>query len=83
MDEADRLIREADSIDTNSSIEEIEKRLKEYKHDSLYYYNCGTAVANVINNVKLNKGNDALNAAIDGLVMFEDLIDLSSKFIEK
>lgn len=50
--EADRLIREDNKIDANCSIEEIEKRLKEYKHDSLYYYNCGIAIANVKNHIK-------------------------------
>lgn len=73
--EADRLIRKKKKIDKEASIEDIEKRLAESKHDDEFYFNCGVAVANVMHEIIKNDGCDDLNAAIGGIHLFTDFIE--------
>lgn len=74
--EADRIITESKKVDKDVPIENLELRLKSYKHDNEFYFNCGVAVANVIDDIFANGGCDDLNATIGGLTMFRDLIGL-------
>ena len=41
--EADRIIIESMKVDEDTPIEDLELRLKSYKHDSEFYFNCGIA----------------------------------------
>lgn len=81
--EADRIITESMKVDKDTPIEDLEVRLKSYKHDSEFYFNCGIAVANVSNNISENSGCDEFNAAIGGFEMFRDLIGLEDLNGEK
>ena len=75
--EADRNIRKKEKIDDTVDIKEIEKRLKNAVHDSMYYYNCGIAVANIMNEIMDEDNIDGFNAALGGMVKFESLIGLN------
>ena len=81
--EADRIITESMKVDKDTPIEDLEVRLKSYKHDSEFYFNCGIAVANVSNDISENSGCDEFNAAIGGFEMFRDLIGLEDLNREK
>ena len=74
--ETDRLIRDADEIDKKSDFKTVEERLRKCNHNKNFYYNCGVAVSNVINEIFETKGNDSINAAVGGLNQFEDFIEL-------
>ncbi len=74
--EADRNIRKREKIDDTVDIREIEKRLKNAVHDSMFYYNCGIAVANIINEIMNEDNTDGFNAALGGMASFEYLIGL-------
>lgn len=39
--EADRIITYSNHIDEDTSIEDLELRLKSYDHDNEFYFNCG------------------------------------------
>jgi hypothetical protein len=71
--EADRNIRKKEKIDDTVDIKEIEKRLKNAVHDGMFYYNCGIAVANIMNEDNI----DGFNAALGGMASFETLIGLN------
>lgn len=77
--EADRIITESMKVDEDTPIEDLELRLKSYKHDNEFYFNCGIAVANVSNDISENSGCDEFNAAIGGFAMFRDLIGLEEE----
>lgn len=77
--EADRIITESIKVDEDTPIEDLELRLKSYKHDNEFYFNCGIAVANVSNDISENGGCDEFNAAIGGFTMFRDLIGLEEE----
>lgn len=77
--ETDRIIAENKETDKDTSIEDLELRLKSYKHDAEFYFNCGIAAANISNEIFENGGCDELNAAIGGFTMFRDLIGLKEE----
>lgn len=77
--EADRIITYSKKRDEDTSIEDLELRLKSYDHDNEFYFNCGIAVANVSNDISENGGCDEFNAAIGGFAMFRDLIGLEEE----
>lgn len=72
--EADRIMTHSIKADEDSSIEELELRLKSYDHDNEFYFNCGIACANIMNDITLNEGCDGINAAIGGITMFKKTI---------
>lgn len=74
--EADRNIRNKEKIDDTVDIREIEKRLKNAVHDGMFYYNCGIAVANIMNEIMDEDNIDGFNAALGGMASFESLIGL-------
>lgn len=74
--EADRNIRNKEKIDDTVDIREIEKRLKNAVHDGMFYYNCGIAVANIMNEIMDEDNIDGFNAALGGMASFEFLIGL-------
>lgn len=77
--EADRIITYSKKRDEDTSIEDLELRLKSYDHDNEFYFNCGIAAANITDDIFANGGCDALNAAIGGFAMFRDLIGLEEE----
>ena len=81
--EADRIITYSKKRDEDTSIEDLELRLKSYDHDNEFYFNCGIAAANITNDIFANGGCDALNAVIGGFAMFRDLIELDDSNGEK
>ena len=74
--EADRIITESKKVDEDIPIEDLELRLKSYDHDNEFYFNCGVAAANVIDDIFEKGGCDEFNAAIGGFEMFRNLIKL-------
>lgn len=81
--EADRIITYSKKRDEDTSIEDLELRLKSYDHDNEFYFNCGIAAANITDDIFANGGCDALNAVIGGFAMFRDLIELDDSNGEK
>lgn len=81
--EADRIITYSKKRDEDTSIEDLELRLKSYDHDNEFYFNCGIATANITDDIFANGGCDALNATIGGFAMFRDLIELDDSNGEK
>ncbi len=74
--ELDRLTTNSKKIDETTSIDQIEKRIRGYEHNSEFYFNCGLACGNVMNDIIFNEGTDSFNAALGGFSMFEDLVEL-------
>lgn len=74
--ELDRLVTNSKRIDEATPIDQIEKRIRSYEHDSEFYFNCGQACGNIINDILSNEGTDSFNAALGGFSMFKDLVGL-------
>lgn len=72
--EADRIITESTKVDKDTPIEDLELRLKSYKHDNEFYFNCGIAASDVANDICMNGSCDEMNATFGGFAMFRDLI---------
>ena len=77
--ELDRLITSSKKADITTPIERIEKRIKKYEHDYEFYFKCGLACGNVMNDIIFNEGTDSFNAALGGMSMFRDLIGLEDE----
>ena len=77
--ESDRLITNSKRIDETTSIDQIEKRIRSYEHNPEFYFNCGLACGNVMNDIISNEGTDSFNAALGGFSMFRDLIGLEAE----
>ena len=77
--ESDRLITNSKRIDETTSLDQIEKRIRSYEHNSEFYFNCGLACGNVINDIISNEGTDSFNAALGGFSMFRDLVGLEDE----
>lgn len=77
--EADRIITYSKKRDEDTSIEDLELRLKACDHDNNFYFNCGIAVSNVASNICMNGSCDEINVMIGGLNMFADLIGLEDE----
>lgn len=58
------------------SIEEIREAIKDCKHSSEFYFQCGIAASSIASDFYENKGCDELNAAIDGYNMYLDFIGI-------
>lgn len=74
--EADRIITHSKKIDEDTPVQELEKRVKVYPHDNEFYFICGIACANIMNDILVNGGCDELNAAIGGMSMFKEMIGI-------
>lgn len=74
--ELDRLAINSEKIDETTPINQIEKRIKGYEHNSKFYFNCGLACGNVMNDILSNEGTYSFNAALGGFLMFKDLVGL-------
>ena len=57
-------------------IEEIREVIKDCKHNSEFYFQCGIAASSIASDFYENKGCDELNAAIDGYSMYLDFIGI-------
>ena len=76
--EADRIITESVKVDKDTSIEDLELRLKAYDHDNNFYFNCGIAASDVAND-----SCDEMNTMFSGFAMFRDLIGVEDSNGEK
>lgn len=74
--ELDRLTTNSKKIDETTSIDQIEKRIRGYEHNSEFYFNCGKSYGNVMNDILSNDGMDSFNVALGGFSMFKDLVEL-------
>lgn len=74
--ELDRLTTNSKKIDETIPIEQIDRRIKGYEHNPEFYFNCGLACGNVMNDILSNDGTDSFNAALGGFSMFKDLVEL-------
>lgn len=72
--EADRLVKYSLNTDKVTPLEDMERRIVGYKHNSDFYFSCGIASANVLHTVVEEENGDAFNAALCGLSEFESLI---------
>lgn len=77
--EAYRIVNWDKKIDKCSEVEYLELRLKACNHDNNFYFDCGIAASNVANDICMNSSCDEINAMLDGLSMFEDLIGLEDE----
>ena len=77
--ELDRLATNSKRIDETTPIDQIEKRIRSYEHNSEFYFNCGLAYENVMNDILSKEGTDSFNAALGGFSMFKDLIGLENE----
>lgn len=71
--ELDRLATNSKRIDETTPINQIEKRIRGHEHNPEFYFNCGLACVNVMNDILFNGGTDSFNAAFS---MFKDLVEL-------
>lgn len=74
--ELDRLATNSKRIDETTPINQIEKRIRGYEHNPEFYFNCGLACGNVMNDILFNDGTDSFKAALGGFLMFKDLVEL-------
>lgn len=77
--EADRIITESKEVDEDTPIEDLELRLKSYKHDNEFYFNCGIAASDVANDICMNGSCDEMNTMFSGFAMFRDLIGVEDQ----
>ena len=77
--ELDRLITSSKKADKTTPIYQIEKRIRSYEHNSEFYFKCGLACGNVMNDIIFNEGTDSFNAALGGISMFRDLVGLEDE----
>ena len=59
------------TYDTLKELNEI------YDHE--FYFKCGLACGNVMNDIIFNEGTDSFNAALGGISMFRDLVGLEDE----
>ena len=70
------LIKKENKEEKYITIEEICKAIKDCKHSSEFYFQCGIAASSIASDFYENKGCDELNAAIDGYSMYLDFIGI-------
>lgn len=62
----------------------MELRLKACDHDNNFYFDCGIAVSNVVNDIYMNGNCDEMKTMVGGLLgMFKDLIGFGNSNGEK
>jgi hypothetical protein len=74
--EAERILGKSKKINITAGKRELENKILSYKSDDMFLFNCGYAAANVMNIVLHDEGTDGINAAINGLNQFENLVSL-------
>ena len=76
--EAYNLLKKNIKADNGVPSEEVEKFLKKEPHDAEFYFYCGAAASNVVNDISHKNGSSRLiNDEVDnGLVLFKLLIGM-------
>ena len=76
--EAYDLLKKDIKADDGVSSEEIKKFLKEESHDAEFYFYCGAAASNVVNDISHQNGSNGLlnDEVVNGLVLFKLLIGM-------
>lgn len=81
--ETDRIFTHSKKTDENTSLDDLELRIKSYEHDGEFFFKCGIAAANILNDIGINGGCDEMNASIGGLSMFRKLIGTEDTELSK
>lgn len=76
--EAYSLLKKNIKADDGVSSEEIEKFLRKELHDAEFYFYCGAAASNVVNDISHKDGSSRLlnDEVVNGLVLFKLLIGM-------
>lgn len=72
--ETDRIFTHSKKVDEDTSLKDLELRIKSYEHDGEFFFKCGIAAANILNDICVNGGCNDMNDSIGGLSMFRKLI---------
>ena len=62
------------------TIEEICKAIKDCRHNTEFYFQCGVAAANIAANINTVRNYSDLSIAIDGYNMYKDFICLEDNY---
>lgn len=76
--EAYSLLKKNIKADDGVPAEEVEKFLKNESHDAEFYFYCGAAASNVVNDISHQDGGNGLlnDEVVNGLVLFKLLIGM-------
>lgn len=76
--EAYNLVKKTIKADDGVPSEEVEKFLKNEPHDSEFYFYCGVAASNVVNDISHKDGSSRLldDDVVNDLVLFKLLIGM-------
>lgn len=61
-------------------IEEIREAIKDCRHNTEFYFQCGVAAANIAANINTVRNYSDLSIAIDGYNMYKDFICLEDNY---
>ena len=74
------LIKKENKEEKYITIEEICKAIKDCRHNTEFYFQCGVAAANIAANINTVRNYSDLSIAIDGYNMYKDLICLEDNY---
>ena len=74
------LIKKENKEEKYITIEEICKAIKDCRHNTEFYFQCGVAAANIAANINTVRNYSDLSIAIDGYNMYKDFICLEDNF---
>lgn len=74
------LIKKENKEEKYITIEEICKAIKDCRHNTEFYFQCGVAAANIAANINTVRNYSDLSIAIDGYNMYKDFICLENNY---
>lgn len=74
------LIKKENKEEKYITIEEICKAIKDCRHNTEFYFQCGVAAANIAANINTVRNYSDLSIAIDGYNMYKDFICLEGNY---
>lgn len=74
------LIKKENKEEKYITIEEICKAIKDCRHNTEFYFQCGVAAANIAANINTVRNYSDLSIAIDGYNMYKDFICLKNNY---
>lgn len=74
------LIKKENKEEKYITIEEICKAIKDCRHNTEFYFQCGVAAANIAANINIVRNYSDLSIAIDGYNMYKDFICLEDNY---
>ena len=74
------LIKKENKEEKYITIEEICKAIKDCRHNTEFYFQCGVAAANIAANINTVRNYSDLSISIDGYNMYKDFICLEDNY---